>query len=112
MHIKKITLQSGFLNTIDDRSKCATLSFEGETIPQDVIETLTKEDYKTLKPRYGDHSWGEPIQYDLLEIEDEEGIKTIEVFNRAILLLLHNVEETQRLHRIVYSVEKYIKKNF
>ncbi len=92
---------------MDDKSKCATLCFEGDTIPQDVIETLTKEDYKTLKLRYGDPSWGEPIQYDLMTIEDEEGTKAIEIFNRAILLMFNNTEETRRARRVIYAVEKY-----
>ena len=105
--IQKITLQSGFLTTIDDKSKCTTLSFEGEAIPQDVIEILTNEDYKTLKLRYGDPSGGEPIQYDLMTIEDEEGTKAIEIFNRAILLMFNNTEETRRAHRVIYAVEKY-----
>jgi IS30 family transposase len=35
-----MTLQSGFLATMDDKSKCTTLCFEGEAIPQDVLETL------------------------------------------------------------------------
>ncbi len=109
-NIRKITLQSGFLATMDDKSKCTTLCFEGDTIPQDVIETLTKEDYKTLKLRYGDPSWGEPIQYDLITIEDEEGTKAIEIFNRAILLMFNNTEETRRAHRVIYAVEKYKEK--
>ncbi len=109
-NIRKITLQSGFLATMDDKSKCTTLCFEGDTIPQDVIETLTKEDYKTLKLRYGDPSWGEPIQYDLMTIEDEEGTKAIEIFNRAILLMFNNTEEIRRAHRVIYAVEKYKEK--
>ena len=109
-NIRKITLQSGFLTTIDDKSKCTILSFEGEAIPKDVLEILTKEDYKTLKLRYGDPLWGEPIQYDLMTIEDEEGTKVIEVFNRAILLMFKNTEETQRVHRVIYAVEKYKEK--
>lgn len=108
--IRKITLQSGFLATTDDEYKCTTLCFEGEAIPQDVLEILTKEDYKTLKLRYGDPLWGEPIQYDLMTIEDEEGTKTIEIFNRATLLMFNNTEETRRAHRVIYAVEKYKEK--
>jgi hypothetical protein len=108
--IRKITLQSGFLATMDDKSKCTTLCFEGGAIPQDVLEILTKEDYKTLNLRYGDPLWGEPIQYDLLIIEDGEGTKIIEIFNRAILLMFNNTEETRRAHRVIYAVEKYKEK--
>lgn len=75
-----------------------------------MLETLKKEDYRTLKLRYGDPSWGEPIQYDLIIIEDREGTKAIEIFNRAILLMLDNTEETRRAHRVIWSVEKYKRK--
>jgi hypothetical protein len=74
-NIQRITLQSGLLTRLDDKSKCITICFEGEAIPKDVLETLERENYKTLKLRYGDPSWGEPIQYDLMTIEDEEATK-------------------------------------
>ena len=109
-NIQKITLQSGLLTTLDDKSKCITIYFEGEAIPKDVLETLERENYKTLKLIYGDPSWGEPIQYDLMTIEDEEGTKTIEIFNRVILLMLNNTEETRRAHRVIYAMEKYKEK--
>jgi hypothetical protein len=109
-NIKKITLQSGLLKTLDDKSRCTTICFEGEAIPKDVLDALEKEDYKTLKIRYGDPSWGEPIQYDLMTIEDEEETKIIEIFNRVILLMLNNTEETRRAHRVIYAMEKYRKK--
>ncbi|NWF52627.1 MAG: hypothetical protein HXY47_06035 [Nitrospirae bacterium] len=108
--IKKITLQSGMLKTLDDKSKCTTICFEGEAIPKDVLETLAKDNYKSLKLRYGDPSWGDPIQYDLMTIEDEEGTKIIEIFNRVILLMFNNTEEIRRAHRVIYAVEKYKEK--
>ena len=107
--IKKVFLRSGFIDIEDDKSKCEVISFEGGKIPQDVIETLKKENYETLKTEYGDPSWGEPIQYDLLIVDRETERKKIEVFNRAILLIFQNTEETRRLHRILYAIEKYKK---
>lgn len=109
-NIRKVTLKSGFISTLEEKSKCPALSFEGEAIPGDILETLKREDYKTLKLRYGDPSWGEPIQYHLLIVEDQESTKTIEVFNIALLLFFHNTEEIRRLHRIIYAIERYKEK--
>ena len=105
--VYKVKLITGFLENKKDKSNCDVISFEGDTIPEDIIEAFKKDDYLTIKPRYGNPSWGTPIQYDHLTIEDDQGTRTIEIYNRAILLFTDNTEETRRAHRIIYAVEKY-----
>jgi len=109
--IHRVKLIPGFLEKKNDKSNCDAISFEGDTIPEDIIEAFRKDDYLTIKPRYGDPSWGTPIQYDHLIIEDDQGTHTIEIYNRGILLLTDNTEETRRAHRIIYAVEKYIEED-
>lgn len=107
--ISRITFRSGMVDKISEASRCPAITFTAPEIPSDILKQLQEDDYKSLKIRYGDSSWGKPIQYDYLEIASSSGVKTLEVFNRAILLLSHNSEETRRVHRIVYAMEKYLK---
>jgi len=105
--VYKVKLITGFLKNKKDKSQCEVISFEGDTIPEDIIEAFKKDDYLTIKSRYGEPAWGTPIQYDHLTIEDDQGPHIIEIYNRAILLFIDNTEETRRAHRIIYAVEKY-----
>lgn len=109
--IHKVKLITGFLKKKGDKSNCEVISFEGDAIPKDIIEAFSKDDYLTIKPRYGDPLWGTPIQYDYLTIEDDQGTHTIEIYNRGILLFTDNTEETRRAHRIISAVEKYIEED-
>ena len=47
---------------------------------------------------YGDPNEGDPIQYDELRIEHEEGDVEIVVYNRAILLFRSDSEVVRRIH--------------
>ena len=107
--ISRIKFRSGMVNTLSEISKCPTTTLNAPKIPADILKQLCEDDYSSLNNTYGDPSWGEPIQYDYLEIVSSSGVKTLEIFNRAILLLSNNNDETRRVHRIVYAVEKYLK---
>lgn len=107
--ISSITFRSGMVDKLSETSKCPAIILNAPEIPADILKQMQEDDYKSLKVRYGDPSLGEPIQYDYLEIASSSGVKTLEVFNRAILLLSNNTDETRRVHRIVYAVEKHIK---
>lgn len=105
--IVRVTFRKGMVDELSEISKCATVTFSAPGIPADILKQLREDDYESLKVRYGDPSWGDPIQYDYLEVESPSGMKSLEIFNRAILLLTRNTEETRRAHRIMYSVEKH-----
>ena len=49
---------------------------------------------------YGDPNAGDPIQYDELRIEHEEGDVEIVVYNRAILLFTTNSEALKPIHEV------------
>jgi hypothetical protein len=88
---------------------CPQITFTAPDIPTDILKQLQEDDYISLRETYGDPSWGEPIQYDCLRIRTRSGTKTIQIFNRGILLFIQNTEETRRAHRITYAVEKYMR---
>jgi len=106
--IVRVTFRTGMVNALAETSKCPTLTFNSPNIPADILKQLREDDYESLKLSYGDPSWGSPIQYDYMEVESSTGVKPLEIFNRAILLLTRNTEETRRAHRIMYSVEKHM----
>jgi len=49
---------------------------------------------------YGAPEAGEPIQYDELRIEHDEGDVEIVVYNRAILLFMTDTEAVKRIHQV------------
>ena len=106
--IVRVTFRTGMINELSEISRCPSVTLVSPDIPADILKSLREDDYGTLKVRYGDPSWGSPIQYDYLEVESCAGIKLLEIFNRAILLVTRNTEETRRAHRIMHSLEKYM----
>jgi hypothetical protein len=53
-----------------------------------------------LAGTYGDPNAGDPIQYDELRIEHDEGDVEIVVCNRAILLFTTDTEAVRRIHQV------------
>ncbi len=104
-----ITLQSGMVEELKNINQCPQITFTAPDIPTEILKQFHEDDYTSLKETYGDPSWRDPMQYDCLRIQTSSGIKTIEIFNRAILLFIHNTEETRRGHRIIGVVEKYMR---
>ena len=49
---------------------------------------------------YGDPEAGDPIQYDELRIEHDQGEVEIVVYNRAILLFKADSEAVRRIHQV------------
>jgi len=49
---------------------------------------------------YGHPEMGDPIQYDELHIEHEEGDVEMIVYNRAILLFTSDSEAVKRIHQV------------
>ncbi len=49
---------------------------------------------------YGNPEAGDPIQYDELRIEHDQGEVEIVVYNRAILLFMTDSEAVKRIHEV------------
>ena len=49
---------------------------------------------------YGDPEAGDPIQYDGLRIEHDQGDVEIVVYDRAILLFMTDTEAVKRVHEV------------
>ena len=107
--IHRVTLRTGLIDHASDAEGCPSITFLAPDIPEDILQRFEEDDYPSLADLYGDPSWGSPIQYDHLEVETASGVKRIEIFNRAILLMTHNTEETRRAHRVVQVVEQHMR---
>ncbi len=72
---------------------------------------LRAEALKLLEPlldlggTYGDPSAGDPIQYDELRIEHDQGLAEIVVYNRAILLFTTDSEAMRRIHQVCCGLD-------
>ena len=49
---------------------------------------------------YADPNAGDPIQYDELHVEHDEGDVEVVVYNRAILLFTTDSEAVRRIHQV------------
>ena len=48
---------------------------------------------------------GDPIQVDVIDVETAADVVTIEVYNRAILLVHLDAEEIRQIHRLCGTLE-------
>src|SRR2546426_9346799 len=68
---------------------------EGADLPEDVLALLDRP--LALSGTYGDSEAGDPIQYDELRIEHDQGVVEIVVYNRAVLLFFTDSEPVRRI---------------
>ena len=54
-----------------------------------------------LSGTYGDPNAGDPIQYNTLRTEHDQGAVEIVVYNRALLLSMTDSEAVRRIHRVL-----------
>ena len=73
--------------------------------PDDVL--LDPHHLLDLTGTYGDPNAGDPIQYDALCIEHDQGDVEIAFYNRAILLFFTDSEAVRRIHRVCCRLEDY-----
>ena len=73
------------MNRLEDVGRLPAIIIEAADLPEDVLE-LRDRHLNDLGGTYGDPSAGDPIQYDELRIERDQGDVEIVVYNRAILL--------------------------
>jgi len=75
----------------------AAITFDAADLPEDVV-ALVDAHLLDLGGTYGVPEAGDPIQYDELRIEHDQGDVEIVVYNRAILLFMTDSEPVRRVH--------------
>ena len=94
--IGRVAYRSRFVKRLDDVGSLPAITTEAADLPDDVL-TLLDCHLLDLGGTYGDPSAGEPVQYDELVIEHDQGAVEIVVYNRAILLFTSDSEAVRRI---------------
>ena len=83
--IERVVYRSGFVKRVREAASLPAITFEAADLPDDVV-ALVDAHLLDLGGTYGVPEAGDPIQYEGLRIEQDEGDVEIVVFNRAVLL--------------------------
>ena len=86
--IKRLSYRTGFVERLAEAAHLPHLpaiTFEAADLPEDVV-ALVDAHLLDLGGTYGEPNAGDPIQYDELRIEHDQGDVEIVVYNRAIPL--------------------------
>ena len=75
-------------------------------LPANVLALLDQH-LLDLGGTYGDPEAGDPIQYDQLRIEHDQGDAEIIVYNRAILLFTTDSEAVRRIHQVCCRLDDH-----
>ena len=97
--IERVVYRSGFVKRVREAASLPAITFEATDLPEDVV-ALVDAHLLDLGGTYGDPSVGDPIQYDELRIEHDQGAVEIIVYNRAILLFTADSEAVRRIHQV------------
>ena len=79
--------------------------WEAPRIPQAVLDSVEREAVDLLVGEWGDPKAGDPMQVDVIDLETDEDLISIELFNRAIGLSHEDSEEVRRIHRVCEVLE-------
>ena len=101
--IGRVAYRSGFVKRLDGIESLPVWSIDGSDLPKDVIEIV--EPLLDLGGTYGRPEAGDPIQYDELRIEHDQGDVEIVVYNCAILLFMADSEAVKRIHEVCCRLE-------
>ena len=74
-------------------------------IPQQVLECFEDESIELLGGFWGRPASGDPIQVDVIDVETAAEVVTVEIYNRAILLVHADAEEIRQIHRLCGTLE-------
>jgi len=97
--IERVSYRSGFVKRLRESRHLPAITFEAADLPEDVV-ALVDAHLLDLGGTYGRPEAGDPIQYDELRIEHDQGAVEIVVYNRALLLFMTDSEAVRRVHRV------------
>src|SRR5881397_2091275 len=100
--VRRVAYRSGFVKRLDDVGSLPVWSIDGSHLPEDVRELV--ELLLDLGGTYGVPEAGDPIQYDELRIEHDEGYVEIVVYKRAILFMSDH-DAVRRIHQVCCRLE-------
>jgi hypothetical protein len=96
--VLRVCYRTGFVEHLEAVGRLPATTIEASDLPSD-LRALVVRHLLDLGGTYGDAQAGDPIQYDELRIEYDQGEVEIVVYNRAILLFTTDNEAVRRIHR-------------
>ena len=97
--IERVSYRSGFVKRLGGAAHLPAITTEAADLPEDVLALLDRH-LLDLGGTNGDPNAGDPIQYDELRIEHDQGEVEIVVYNRVILLFTTDSEAVRWIHRV------------
>lgn len=98
--IKRVAYCRGLMEDAKGIAGLPTVNYEGGDIPAEVLELIECDDLLECGGIHGDPDVGDPVQYDHLLIEHDQGVTEITVYNRGIMLFMTEDETIKRVHRV------------
>jgi hypothetical protein len=86
------------------------LSLGASQITWAIQRSYEVENITALSGCYGDADSGDPVEVDILTVEDDQRTVSVTIFNRGIALLTSADGEMSRLHRFISVVERELSK--
>src|SRR5437773_8718918 len=83
------------LRTVADAERVPVHKFSAPDIPAEVLEAIRSERGEALGGAHGDPSWGEPIQFDRVVIEQPQRTTDIRVYNRVRSSVMRSLPSTR-----------------
>ena len=95
--------EDGHLDNLEGK---ITRLYKKPNIPRRVIVSFEKEQISELEGIFGDSKIGQPVEIDHLIITTNEGVRTIQIFNRGISRFITDDEIMKRLHRFCREMQR------
>ena len=92
-----MSYRTWFTERLGEAPRLPAITIAAPDLPEDVLALLDHH-LLGLGGNYADPNAGDPIQYDHLLIEHDQGAVEIVVYNRAILLFTAESEAVKRIH--------------
>ena len=105
--IERVSYWSGFVKRVRESRHLPAITFGAYDLPEDVV-ALVDAHLLDLGGTHGDPQAGDPIQYDELRIERDQGAVKIVVYNRAILLFTTDSEAVKRVHEVCCRLDDLV----
>ena len=106
--LTRVCYTRGFVNKLSELRSGAGVrvtEWEAPRIPRAVLEILDRELPQILEERWGNPKIGDPIQVDIVDLETDTDVFSIEVFNRAISLVEDGGDSMQGVERLCHTLE-------
>ena len=103
--IKAIRYRRGFAPTRGEVDELPELVLKGDEISADLVRLLDETKLLQYEGTHGDPGAGDPLQYDRLCIDHDEGVTEIIFYNRAIALFVADREVVRHIHQVCCALE-------